>query len=183
MLENAQSIALVLTGVSSLGAVGAAVGAFLSARETRKVAEAQLLLNFLEDYSTPEMLGALRLLRNWKAQAGDEFEEKWRKKIEANESMAHEVDQARRKVKGHFFNALRLHEAGYVGKQFLLEVASVDGLNILYDIVEPLEYALNPAYDSSRFERIMKICGRPRTGKLIRPIPHRPATQPSGSKK
>jgi len=88
--------------------------------------------------------------------------------------IAHEVDQARRHVKFYFLKALRLYDAGFVTQRFLKEVAAVDGVNILYDIVEPLEYAINPAYSKSKFDRLRKICGRAGTGRLIRPIPVTP---------
>ena len=109
--------------------------------------------------------------RYWKAEKGDEFEFKWKKALDAGDETAHKVHQARRHVKSYFMRALRLHESGYVSKRFLHEVCSFDGINILYDIVEPLEYALNQAYDRSKFSSLRKICGRAGTGKLIPPVP------------
>lgn len=171
------NVTLVLTSLSALGALGAAVAAWRSARATTRAAEAQLFSAHYAAYGEPEMLRSLRVLRQWKSDNGDEFEVKWKKSLDANEDSAHEVDQARRKVKFYFFQALRLYEAGYVSKKFLKEVAAVDGVNILYDIVEPLEYALNPRFDSSRFEKLRKLCGRSRTGRLIAPVPPAPRVE------
>jgi len=165
---------VVIATISALGAVGAAIGAFWSANATRKAAEARLLLSFLESYSDPEMLQALRELRQWRADKAEDFAKKWRAAMDALDTSAQVVDRARRKVKGYFFHALRLYEAGYTSEHFLREVASVDGVNILYDIVEPLERALNPEYDKERFQRIRDLCGRARTGRLIRLVPIRP---------
>ena len=178
MATTPDSIALVIAAVGAIGAVGAAIGALLSARATQRAAEGQLAVAFLGDYTSPDMLRALRVLRNYRAAEGDGFEETWRRRLEAADAHALEVDQARRKVKGYFLNALRLHEFGYVNERFVGTVASVDGINILYDIVEPLEYALNPAYDRARFERIRTMCGRSRTERLIRPIPYEAASPP-----
>jgi len=50
-------------------------------------------------------------------------------------------------------------------------VAVVDGINILYDIVEALEHALNPDYDKSDFKPLLKICGCAGTVGLMRPMP------------
>ena len=176
---NGETIVLVLASISALGALGAAIGAWLSARATRFAAEAQLFSRFMEEYGAPQMLKALRTLRNWKAEQGNEFEEKYRKALESGDPNAHEVDQARRHVKFYFLKALRLYEAGFVTKRFLKEVAAVDGVNILYGIVESLEYALNPAFDKSKFERFRQICGRAGTGRLIRPIPTTPISAKS----
>jgi hypothetical protein len=160
-----------LTAISALGAVIAAIGAFLSARATRNAAEGHLVSSFLNEYASPDMLRHLRVLRNWKSEKEGGFEEKWRKALESAESEALRVDQARRYVKNYFLKALRLYESGYVTETFLKQVTAVDGINIIYDIVEPLEYALNPAYDKDRFEKLRQLCGRSRTGRLIRPIP------------
>ena len=180
-IMNGETIAIVLAMISALGALGAAIGAWLSARATRSAAEAQLFSRFMEEYGTPQMLTALRTLRNWKAKQGDEFEEKYRKALGEADPNVHKVEQARRLVKFYFLKALRLYEAGFVTQRFLKEVAAVDGVNILYDIVEPLEYALNPAYNKSKFERLRKICGRAGTGRLIRPIPATPRSSEPAS--
>lgn len=172
MTQN--EVALILTALSAVGALGAAVAAWLSARATTRAAEAQLFSNHYAIYGTPEMLRSLRILRLWKSENGDEFEVKWKKALDAGEVKAHEVDQARRQVKFYFFRALRLREAGYVSERFLQELAAVDGVNILYDIVEPLEYALNASYDRSGFEKLRHLCGRARTGRLIAPVPIQP---------
>lgn len=180
---NGQTITLVLAAVSALGAFGAAIGALLSARSTLSATEAQLFSRFMEEYSAPQMLTALRKLRNWEAKHGTKFEEEYRKGLEKGDPNAHEVDQARRHVKFYFLKALRLYEARLVKQRFLKEVAAVDGINILYDIVEPLEYALNPAYNKSKFDQLRKICGRAGTRRLIRPIPDSPKPPESAVEK
>jgi hypothetical protein len=166
-------ISVIVATVAALGAVGAAIGSFLSAKSTRVVTEAQLVLRFLDDYSEWRMLESLRLLRKWKAENGTEFAEEWRKALEAGSDEALEVDKARRHVAHYFYKALRLYESGYVRLDFLKEVGRVDGINIFYDIVEELEYALNPAYDKSTFEKLNALLGRSGTGKLIRPLPYK----------
>ncbi len=120
------------------------------------------------------MLRALRILRNWKAEHGAEFEVKWKRALDANDPKAHEVDQARRKVKSYFQQALKLHQAGYADEKFVRELCSVDGVNILYDIVELLEFALNPGFNRTSFGQIRKIVGRSETGRLIPPVPPPP---------
>jgi hypothetical protein len=166
-----ESISLVLTAITSLLALFATIAAWRSARASKVAIEAQFLSNQMEEYGAEKMLYALRTLRNWKADKGDEFERKWRQAIEANDSAAHEVDRARRTVKFYFYKALRLYQSGYVSKRFLKDVCAVDEINILYDIVEPLEYALNPRYDKNNFDSLRKICGRHGIGGLIRPVP------------
>ena len=69
----------------------------------------------------------------------------------------------------YFLKALRLYERCYVKKRILKDIGSVDGINTFYDIVEPLERALNPAYGKSSFVKLRKIC--PRVHTEVEPIP------------
>ena len=170
-----ESIALVIGAISMLAGVAAAIAAFRAARETRKSVEAELVLQFLDHYASDEMLNALRVLRMWEAEHGEGFEKVWRERLDLQVPEAHTVDQARRRVKNYFLNALRLFESQYVDREFLAEVCSVDGINIFYDIVEKLELALNEKYDQSRFQRIADLCGRARSGELMDPVPPAPS--------
>ncbi len=165
---EAEKVMLVL---SAIGALGAALASAYSARQTRLAAEGQLFSNLYAEYCRQDMLDALRLLRDWKSSNPGEFEHIWKKKLDSSDAAAYEVDKARRYVKGYFMRAVRIYQAGYASKRFVREVCSVDGINILYDIVEPIEYALNPDYDKSKFELIREICGRAGTGRLIAPVP------------
>lgn len=164
---------VVIASFAAIGAAVAAISSLCSVKAIKTTAEAQLVIRFLDQYSEWRMLESLRILRNWKAENGTEFADEWRKALEASDDEAIEVDKARRHVSHYFYKALRLYEAGYVGSDFLKEVGKVDGINIYYDIVEELEYALNPAYGSSTFEKLRRLLGRSGTGKLIRPLPYR----------
>ncbi len=169
---NVQNFSLILTATSAVGALCAALASAYSARQTRLASEGQLFSDLYAEYGRPEMLKALRILRNWKSEKGYEFEVVWKNSLDSRNREAGEVDEARRHVKAYFMRAVRIYQAGYVSKRFVREVCSVDGINILYDVVEPLEYALNPAFDGSKFELLRKICGRYGTGRLIAPVPN-----------
>ncbi|MFP5468953.1 MAG: hypothetical protein ACLGGZ_04350 [Alphaproteobacteria bacterium] len=167
----------VMLALTAIGSLGAALAAAYSARQIQLVSEGQLFSDLYAEYGRPEMLKALRILRNWKNEKGHEFEVVWKKSLDSGNREAGEVDEARRHVKAYFMRAVRIYQAGYVSKRFVREVCSVDGINIFYDIVEPLEYALNPAYDTSKFLLIRKICGRAGTGRLMASVPL-PRTSP-----
>lgn len=151
--------------------------------------DAGLFLKFVENYRVQEMRNALRTLRMWEAEHGAGFVEKFRERIKKGDPKADAVDEARRHVKGYFIDsALGSYELGSVTLPFLQKVTAFAGINILYDIVEPLEQAINPNYDKSKFERLRQLCGRFGSGELLTPIPvvHRPVeptTEKEDSKK
>ncbi|HEX8211704.1 MAG TPA: hypothetical protein VF584_16135 [Longimicrobium sp.] len=153
-----ESFSFVFTAASALGTVVAAVAAWQAAKATSQVAEGQLYSTYYTEYGTPEMLRALRRLRQFREEHGEHFALKWKQALDQGEEWAHQVDLARRAVKVYFVRAHRLYETGYASKKFLRAVATVDGLSVLFEIIEPLEYALNPVYDAQRFESLRRLC-------------------------
>jgi len=150
----------ILTMLSALGAVVAAMGAFLSSRATRKAAEAELFSNFMEDYGGPEMRAAMDALTDWRAKHKSAWKADFKAGLAADEPDALAVNNGRRLLKYYFLKALRLHDAGYVTKWFLRQVCNVDGINILYDTVEPLDLIANPNERQSQIHLLQKICPR-----------------------
>ncbi|HEX8450560.1 MAG TPA: hypothetical protein VF647_00620 [Longimicrobium sp.] len=167
---SAESFSFVFTAASALGTVVAAVAAWQAAKAASQVAEGQLNSTYYTEYGTPEMVRALRRLRQCREQHGEHFALKWKQALDQGEEWAQEVDLARRAVKVYFVRAYRLYETGYASKKFLRAVAAVDGLNVLFDIIGPLEYALNPVYDAHRFESLRRVCAPVGTRGLIAPI-------------
>jgi len=149
-----------LTLLSAVGAVIAAMGAFLSSRATRKAAEAELFSNFMEDYGGAEMREAMDALTDWRSKHKSAWKADFKAALAADDADALAVNNARRLLKYYFLKALRLHDAGYVTKWFLRQVCNVDGINILYDTVEPLDLIANPNERQSQLHRLQQICPR-----------------------
>lgn len=158
---------LLLAGFLGIAACGVVCALRRVATASESAGELQLLHRLLERYGSPPMSNALRTLRTWKEARGADFADVWIEAMKTEDRQAREVDRARRYVKNYFCNALRLYEAGYVRRQFVCEVASHDGINLLYDIVEPLERALNPNYSSHCFVTLRSGFGRRRAGDHI----------------
>jgi hypothetical protein len=139
----------------------------------QRTSEAQLFLSMRNDYRAPEMDEALKTLRHWADTRWPNFGEVFKVALADKKPEAYKVEAARRHVKGFFTNVLRLREMGYVSPEFL-KVAEVDGLDILLDIVRPLELARNPAADVSAINRLEEAIGRRNSGVLMVPPPGTP---------
>jgi hypothetical protein len=98
----------------------------------------------MDQYASQEMVNDLRVLVSWKKDKGDDFAEEWRAAFDLGDATAKQIDGARRRVKQYFFKPLRLYENGHVGLPFLRTAAGMDGLNVLTEVVKPLEAVLNP---------------------------------------
>ena len=146
--------------------------------------ETNLFLKFVEKYRAREMRDALRTLQMWKAEHGEEFAEKFHEAIKMGDPKADAVDEARRYVKSYFIDdALGLYELGSVTLPFLQKVTAFAGINILYDIVEPLEYAINQKHDKLKFERVRELCGLNDSYEFLDPIPVVPRPVEPATKK
>jgi len=166
----------VLLVFSAIGAVFAAFGAWRAASATKKAKMADLFFQFVQDYASKEMLNSLRILRDWKENHGPGFEIEWLQALREDGSGEHEaaylVDIARRRVKFHYYTLLRSLERHYVDKGFLEDVGSLSGINLLYEVVEPLEQALDRSYDPSFYEKLKQLCPPIETKTVrIKPLP------------
>jgi hypothetical protein len=161
---------LILTCVTAVGALFAALGAWWSAAATKWAARGQLFASLLRDYSSPDMgeslvlLGDLRDRKNKDADSFNTYVRDWLKlrkdPIAAivrdlhgesghpkvyiqNVQRAHKVDEARRQVTHYFMGALDLYQnKKCIDKKFLEIVCRQDGFNLLYAVAEHLEKAL-----------------------------------------
>ncbi len=162
---------LILTAITAIAASFSAIAAWLSAKAIKSTTEANLYLQFLEEYSDYKMVNSLRILKNWKDESPNDFNEKWIENLANGDEKAQEIDKARRHVKFYFLKALKLYTSKFVSKKFIEQVIAVDGITIMFEIIQKLEYALNPEYDRSTFEKLRELNGFKRKGKKIVAVP------------
>lgn len=115
-------------------------------------ADATVIKSFVDDYFRSEMSDALRILSAWRKDNGEDFAKIWLGEFRRGSAGAITVDRARRHVKGYFSKATRLFRFGAIRKATLRAIVSVGGINVFYEIVEPLERAL----DSNRADVTVK---------------------------
>ena len=85
------------------------------------------------------------------------------------------LDAARRRVKSYFFRALSLNECGYIDDALLKSIIWVAGLNLLQDVVEPLE---DNSEETPKYQRLREFGRYPITA---RPVETPPNTRREGT--
>jgi len=143
--------------IGSLGAVGAALAAWRSAKETQKTVLAQILMQITDAYSSPEMLPGMLRLRNWQQQHGSDFAKKFGEMRRSDYSEIEQIDKDRRRYSHHFHKIRLLLDAGVVNESFVKKVVSHDQVDFLLEVIEPLEEALNPNYNHSTFDAFRRM--------------------------
>lgn len=120
-----------------------AIATWRAARSTERTSQAQILIKFMEEYRSTKMLDALTSLRSWKD--NPRFDDYM---YLASTKRHDEINEARRFVKSYFFSALELYEGGFVNDYFMRTICQYRGIEVLFDIVEPLEYSLSDFLDA-----------------------------------
>ncbi len=131
--------------IASLGAVGAAIGAWLAARETRKTGTetrktglAQTTMGIIDLYDTPEMGVTLATLNDWHERYGSNSAKKF-SEMYPNDPEVKPYEKARRMF-GHFFDRIVcLLDCGLVTEELVKKVIQIRRLRIFLEMVEPLE--------------------------------------------
>lgn len=183
--EVAQIITLFLTAIAAIGALWAAGEARRSARASKDIGEAQLLVHFLDQYASDEMLKSFRTLRNWEKSHTAEFAKIWKKPRDEGAEEALELDKDRRRVLHYYLKARLLYERHYVSDRFVKAITRA-GLGILHEIVEPLEYAVDcESKDLGTAEYLRKVSGEKEFPFLRPPVPvtSKPSEPSIGEKK
>lgn len=151
--------------VAGLVTIVSIVLVYETLRRSRIVSEAQLLSSYNDKYFETAMLNAIRMLRDFSKNHEKNFLH-YRTPC-CNDSVSirflqddelwwtPEVDEARRRVKGYFINALDLYEQGMLSYDVFVKILNKSGITTLFEIVEPLEWYLNTKYDASKFHRLM----------------------------
>lgn len=141
-----------------LCAAVAAVGAWVAAFATKRAAEGQVLLILLMDYGSPDMEEAVRALRFWREQHGEDFASDWELDLARGDADAVAVDRARRRVSSYFQNVDELWQRGLISQSTARAAADRAGLAVLINIGAPLERKLSPRVNLGFVRRLRALC-------------------------
>jgi hypothetical protein len=138
---SATEATMVFTAFTALFTGVAAVGAWWSARMTRKAAEAGACIQVADRYELESMSRSLRILRTSKRHTEDTstWTARWLSAMHkevGREDWAVDLDNARRQVTGYFFWLGRLYRGGMVTKSFVRTAGSVAGIKRLLRLLQ-----------------------------------------------
>lgn len=152
-----EKLAWIISLIGSLGAAAAAIAAWQSAKETRKAVITQIILEMVGYYGSQEMLSCMWSLRNWKEDHGINFAEKFAEKRRNDYAEIKHIDNCRRLYTHHFLKIKQLLDLGIVNKNIVEKIVSPVQVSFLLEVVEPLEQAINPNYDTSTFDTFRRM--------------------------
>ena len=145
--------------IGSLGAAGAAIAAWQSAKATKNTVLAQILMQITDAYSSPEMLSRMLNLRNWQEKHQTDFAKKFAEMRNDRDEYAkiEQIDKDRRRYSHHFNKIRLLLDSGLVNESFVKKIAPPEQVDFLLEVIEPLEKALNLNYHHSTFDTFRRI--------------------------
>ncbi len=157
-----EHISEVISIVTAIAALWAAVAASDAAKETRQNTRAQIVSSLLDDYSKAETLDAILLLYSWEKQHGDKFLDEFRRLRHAAYESVKREDRARRLLAHYFEKVYVLLKNNLINENLARYILSRSQIETMRNVVEPLEEALNPDYESNTFSRLGSLYSIPK---------------------
>ena len=146
-----------ITLIAAIGAVAAAIAAWRAAYEAKKALQTQVIMNITDAYATPEMLDAMKELREFEREHNNKFADKFLEERNKGSDTGNHLDHCRRIIISHFLKIVRMKKLKLVDDSFVKEVAHPTGVQFLFEVIEPLERIINPNYDISVFDMFRKL--------------------------
>lgn len=156
-------IALLFTAGAALITAGAAwrsaVASRRAADETRVATTAQIMSSLLGEYSSAEMSDAMTRLQQFEETHGCQLHHRFLE-LRGEDRESYERLNAMRRRMAHYFDKIyRLQRAEYIDDAFVRTVVGQGQVEFYLKVIEPLEKAIDPAYDKSAFEYFAKLHG------------------------
>lgn len=167
--DNDEAFCTAIATLGSFVAILSIIFTIATLKKTQSLFEAQMLNEYDDKYRKKEMLDSVRMLADFSRQKENENIFRKRRTPKNNPRRGHlfspddhfmwpkSVDLARRDVKFYFINPYDLYMEGKISKSIFLRIIDKTGITVFFDVVERLEYLLNPKYDSDKFCNIMLL--------------------------
>jgi len=149
----------VLTAASAVAAALAAIASLLQVRSAAHGNEIDAYLRLMQDYGSPEMRGAISDLAAFWRDRRESFEtagEAFLAERERDPDAASKLRGQCRLLTSFFGNAARLHDTGFISRRLFRLLISRPGLNVYYDVCEPINLARNPTGHSKKYGAVLR---------------------------
>lgn len=150
-------IAMVVAAIGSIGALGAALAAWWSARKLQKSTEADITMKLTDIYSSPKMLEGMRALRNFQRKFGADFAKVFAELREKEYGKVKREDEARRRYSHYFYRMRLLLDTHAINKAYMKKVVHPEHVNFYFEVIVPMEMAINPNYDKITFDTFRNL--------------------------
>jgi hypothetical protein len=147
--------------ISTLGVLAAflaALFAALSANETRKTTQAQLMATMLDQYAEDNMLKAIRSWKDFVCSSDEDHVPRYIKEEEEKTDLYKDLDQKRRLISHFFLKVSRLYDKKLIDKKVVESVSHKEKVEFVKYIIEPIEREIHPKlYERYDFEILQKF--------------------------
>ncbi len=166
-METISCLTLLFAAVS-------AIGACYAVQLTIKASRFQSRSTYIKYYASPEMYKSLEILSEIQGKNLPAFQysrtpennDSWKPSLSVNSTIpdslgltaeeAEKIDFARRTVKFFFLELYKQHKKKCIDDEFFKDCIHQSSIVLLFQIIEILEYAINPEYNPDAFHALMK---------------------------
>jgi hypothetical protein len=120
----------------------------------KKIRLYELVLDITKEYASEEMLNGILLIRKWEQENKEvekNFAEEFGKIRKSDYQKIKALDIARRKIAHYFGRIYLLKKNGVIKNKEIMKIISTGQIEILIDLIEPLEESIDSNYNKSIF--------------------------------
>ena len=135
------------TLITSFSTLAVAIATILLVIITHRVAtvtkdtiHSQILLQLSRDYASDDMLMAMKSLRKWHNDHGENFVERFLEKL--GEDVNWKNDLYRRRISHHFYQIYLLKQSNVIDDNFLKSLVKQGKIDFFLEVIKPLDLAI-----------------------------------------
>jgi hypothetical protein len=146
-----------LTAVAAIAAAVAAIASLYQVRSAANSNEITAYLQLMQEYGSIETKHAVSRLAEFWRDRRTRFNDAGAALLaESDQALVETLKADCRRVTNFFGNAARLYKAKLISKRLLETLISRPGLNVYYDVCEPMNVARNPRGHSAEYGVILR---------------------------
>ena len=146
--------------IAFAAAVAATIAAFaacMSAKAAKDASLAQIVIQLTTTYAKSEMQDGMNRLRKFKENPGVDFANEFTELKKSDKCQYDKLDDDRRRFSHYFHTLYVMLDTKVINKKFLKKIAPRGQIEFLREVIEPLEKAIDPSYDTKMFVEFRKI--------------------------
>lgn len=117
---------------------------------TKLMIQSQIIVDMRRRYADPEMLHAMKALRAWQSNHGEDFAKVFLADRERPDTEAWKLDPGRRIISHYFFDAFLLFRVGALNRRLLRNLLLKYHFQFFFEVLAPIEMGIGSDNETRR---------------------------------
>ncbi|WGS85558.1 hypothetical protein [Methylomonas sp. UP202] len=140
---DSTAAANIISAISAIAAAIAAIASWRAVKVSYKGIEAQIIVQLRTEFGSQSMHDALRQLSEFKRVNRGDYIGKFKELMQQDSDEFHDLNNARRLVKGYYLKVYHLNRAGIIGVEIVKSLISEVQFDFMLKTLEPFEKVIS----------------------------------------